>query len=62
MPFDALHLRSLMVGSAELGELAMRSFIPPGRIDRGWRRRDHPYRRSTERERGERATRDCIDR
>jgi thioredoxin reductase (NADPH) len=27
VPFDALHLRSLMVGSAELGELMMRAFI-----------------------------------
>ena len=27
LPFDAPHLRALMVGSAELGEIIMRSFI-----------------------------------
>ena len=27
MPFDAAHLRALMVGSAEVGEIFMRAFI-----------------------------------
>ena len=27
LPFDAAHLRALMIGSAELGEIVMRAFI-----------------------------------
>ena len=38
-PFDAAHLRALMIGSAEIGEIVMRGADPaPGRADRDGRR------------------------
>ena len=40
LPFDAAHLRALMVGSAEVGEIVMRALdSPPCRTDQHRRRR-----------------------
>ena len=41
LPFDAAHIRALMIGSAEVGEIVMRAFIlrRVGLIDDGRRRR-----------------------
>ena len=40
IPFDAAHVRALMIGSAEIGEIMMRAFIlrRVGLIEEGWRR------------------------
>ena len=48
LPFDAAHIRALVIGSAELGEILMRAFILRRvALHPGWRRRfaaDRPRR------------------